>query len=214
MTATQTPDYIAEFENQRGLISPTNRMYPDWEGEIRMEQWFMKDELQAGESLWIMEKFSNRTTSVFVLRVLLEDIAEQMAEMAGATGLEGEAALSPYVYPWVLPIRRLYSHPFPEFIDELAKDEKKLARVAWILNAIKAGTLWQQIEMAYRVAELAKQRFWEVRDPLVMKAEENPLNRMEAGALRQSSEMAQTLSTIQEDIRVMLTEMKALMPQT
>lgn len=214
MTATQTPDYIAEFENQRGLISPTNRMYRDWEGETRMEQWFMKDELQAGESLWIMENCGNRITSVFVLRVLLEDIADQMAEMAGATGPEGEAALSPYVYPWVLPIRRLYSGRFPEFIDELAKDEKKLARVAWILNAIKAGTLWQQIEMAYRVAELAKERYWEVRDPLVMKAEENPLKRMEATALWQSSEMAQTLSTIQEDIRVMLTEMKALMPQT
>jgi hypothetical protein len=188
-------------------------MYPDWEGEIRSEEWFRGDELQAGESLFILEKHLPRAISIFILRVLLEDIQTKTADLAKDLPAEGRELLAAFVYTWSLPIKRLYWEEIQHEIDKVLKAEgaeEHVAKATWIVNAVQKEGLWGQMEYAYRLAEQARESFLPSRKKAIEISIEERLVGEVARFICEASSSIATLGTVQEDIRFLLGQMKEL----
>jgi hypothetical protein len=222
MTTTTSPDALQwqdkeqELEEWRQLFSPCMRMYPDWEGEIRSEEWFRGDELQAGESLFILEKHLPKAIAIFILRVLLEDIQSKTADLAKDLPDEGREVLAAFVYPWSLPIKRLYKEEIQDVIEKATKAEDArdhFDKATWIVNAVQKQGLWDQMEYAYRLAEQAKESFYEPRNKAVEISIKEGLVGEVANFICEIQEVITTLETIQEDIRLLLGELKALIAE-
>lgn len=222
MTTTTKPAELvwsekeAELEEWRKLFFPCMRMYPDWEGEVRNEQWFMEDTLQAGESLFILEKHLPRTISIFILRVLLEDIQSKTAELANELPDEGKELLKPFVYSWSLPIKRLYWDEIQHEIEKATKAEDArdhFDKATWIVNAVQKQGLWGQMEYAYRLAEQARESFLPSRKKAIEMSIEERLVGEVARFICEASSLIATLGTVQEDIRFLLGQMKDLLEE-